>query len=37
VGHGFKDDEGARRIGLEWALKLLYERAQASSGPRGPR
>jgi hypothetical protein len=37
VGHGFKDDEEARRIGLEWALKLLYERAQASSGPRGPR
>jgi hypothetical protein len=34
VGHGFKDDEEARRMGLEWALKLLYGRAQASSGPR---
>ena len=37
VSLGSKDDEEARRMGLEWALKLMSERAQASSGPRGPR
>ena len=37
VSLGSKDDEEARRMGLEWALKLMSGRAQASSGPRGPR
>ena len=37
VSLGAKVDEEAWKRGLERALRLLSERAQASSGPRGPR